>query len=180
VALLSTPARARRFFDRLAPLYEGINRRLYRPEWLAIVRDHIHGSRVLDVGMGTGYTTGHLDGAVGIDLSREMLRRAQYRGDLVRADFLHPPLREGSFDTVLFAGSLYYLPNPTASLRIASTLLRPGGTIVILAPATRALAPVVHVLSRDDYADLMAAAGLYMESFRQLGRVACFAVGRKA
>lgn len=179
VAILARPSRARRFFDRLAPFYDAINHRLYRPAWLAVVREHIRGPRVLDVGVGTGYTTGHLDGAVGIDLSPEMLRRASYQGHLILADFLHPPVREGSFDTVLFAGSFYYLPDPEESLRTAARLLRPHGAVVILAPATRALAPFVHVLGRDDYAGLMAAAGLRMETFLRLGRPACLAVGRK-
>ena len=36
--LLSGSRRARRFFDRLAPLYDRINARIYKPDWLARVR----------------------------------------------------------------------------------------------------------------------------------------------
>ena len=74
--VLSGSRRARRFFDRLAPMYDGINAKIYKPEWLAKVRATLHG-RVLDVGVGTGFTTGHLADAVGLDLSSEMLSRAR-------------------------------------------------------------------------------------------------------
>ena len=97
--LLTGPGRPKRFFDRLASRYDRINARLYKREWLDRVRDAIRGERVLDVGVGTGFTTNHLDGAVGIDLSREMLRRARYRGHLVQTDFTRPPFRGPTFDT---------------------------------------------------------------------------------
>ena len=45
-------------------MYDWINRRIYKPEWLAKVRGHLNG-RVLDVGVGTGFTTGHLADAQG-------------------------------------------------------------------------------------------------------------------
>ena len=179
MGLLSTPSRARRFFDRLAPAYDSINRRIFRPEWRDLILARIQGSRVLDVGVGTGYTTGHLEDAVGIDLSAEMLRRAKYRGHLLRADFLHAPFRERSFDTIVFAGSFYYMPDPETCLGAAAGLLRDGGVVIILAPAMRALAPLVHILDREDFAGLMAAVGLRLESFARLGRMACLAVGRR-
>src|SRR5574340_1378350 len=104
-------------------MYDRINARIYKTEWLAKVRAAMHG-RVLDVGVGTGYTTGHLDDAVGIDLSAEMLQRAKYRGHLIRANFQQPPFRAGSFDTVVLAGSFYYLPNPQEGVAIVERLLR--------------------------------------------------------
>lgn len=178
--LLSNPRAARRFFDGLAPSYDRINARLYRPEWLRAVRAAIRGPRVLDVGVGTGFTTGHLPDAVGIDLSQEMLRRARYRGALVQADFLRAPFRDGAFDTIVFAGSFYYLPDPAEGFRIAARLLRPRGDVVLLAPATRLLAPFVRILSRAEYDRLLSSAGLRPERYERLGRLACLVVGRKA
>lgn len=176
--LLSGSRRARRFFDRLAPLYDPINARIYKPEWLAKVRALLRG-RVLDVGVGTGFTTGHLADAVGIDLSAEMLRRARYRGSLVRADFVRPPFRGESFDTVVLAGSFYYLPDPREGARVAARLLRSGGCVVILSPATRALAPFVPIYDRRDYEEFFAAAGLRLASYERLSWAACLVTGSK-
>ncbi len=174
--LLSGSRRARRFFDRLAPLYDAINARLYNPEWLAKVRAAMQG-RVLDVGVGTGFTTGHLSDAVGIDVSSEMLRRARYRGYLLRANFVRPPFRDASFDTVVLAGSFYYLPNPKEGMAVAARLLRPGGTVVILSPATWALALFVPIYSRADYESFLAAAGLRLASYERLNWAACLVTG---
>ena len=177
--LLSGSRRARRFFDRLAPLYDWINARIYKPEWLAKVRSSLRG-RVLDVGVGTGFTTGHLADAVGIDLSAEMLRRARYRGHLVRANFVRPPFHEGSFGTVVLAGSFYYLPDPQEGMATAAQLLRPGGTVVILSPATWALAPFVPIYSRKDYELFMERAGLRLTSYERLNWAACLVTGTKS
>ena len=176
--LLSGSRRARRFFDRLAPLYDGINARIYKPEWLAKVRSHMHG-RVLDVGVGTGFSTGHLDDAVGLDLSAEMLRRARYRGHLLRGNFVRPPFRDASFDTVVLAGSFYYLPDPHEGMATAARLLRGAGTVVVLSPATWALAPFVPIYSRQQYGAFMERAGLRLASYERLNWAACLVTGTK-
>ena len=176
--LLSGSRRARQFFDRLAPMYDWNNARIYKPEWLAKVRAAMHG-RVLDVGVGTGFTTGHVPDAVGIDLSSEMLRRARYRGHLVRANFVRSPFHDASFDTVVLAGSFYYLPNPRDGMAIAARLLRPGGKVVILSPATWALAPFVPIYSRADYEAFLATAGLRLASYERLSWAACLVTGTK-
>ncbi len=176
--ILSGSRRARRFFDRLAPLYDRVNARIYKPEWLAKVRAAMQG-RVLDVGVGTGFTTGHLADAVGIDLSAEMLRRARYPGDLVRGDFVRPPFRDASFDTVVLAGSFYYLPDPRTGITVAARLLKPSGRVVILSPATLVLAPFVPIYSREEYNAFFAGAGLRLASYERLGWAACLAMGTK-
>src|SRR2546425_7029745 len=91
-------AGTRRFFDWLAPGYDIVNAIVFRPEWRAMVRGALLPGRVLDVGVGTGYTTADLPAAVGIDLSQEMISRGKgYRGDLVLADGTRPPFRPASF-----------------------------------------------------------------------------------
>ncbi len=176
--LLSGSRRARRFFDRLAPVYDAINGRIYRPEWLAKVRAEVRG-RVLDVGVGTGFTTEHLPDAVGIDLSLQMLGRARYRGNLLRATFVRPPFRDASFDTVVFAGSFYYLLDPREGMARAAQLLRTGGRVVILSPATWSLAPFVPIYSREEYASFMAGARLRIASYERLNWAACLVTGTK-
>ena len=178
VPLVRGASRARRFFDRLAPAYDRINARIYRPEWRERVRSAVRG-RVLDVGVGTGFTTGHLADAVGIDLSGEMVNRARYIGALVRGDFLHPPLRPGSFDTVVFAGSFYYLDDPWKGLRIAADLLRSEGRVVILSPASRLFAPAVNVYSEADYRRLLQGSGFRLDTYARLNWAACLVTASK-
>jgi ubiquinone/menaquinone biosynthesis C-methylase UbiE len=180
VPVVSGATAARRFFDRLAPWYDRINARIYKRAWLDRVRREIHGTRVLDVGVGTGFTTRHLDGGIGIDLSREMLRRARYGGHLVQGNFLRPPFRRGCFDSVVFAGSLYYMDDPLEALRVASELLVPGGIVLVLSPATVLLAPFVRILGPDAYERLFRESGLVLGSYERLNWAACLVLGRKA
>jgi len=172
-------AKARRFFDRIAPWYDRINARIYKRAWLERIRSEIRGARVLDVGVGTGFTTGHLSDAVGIDLSVEMLHRARYRGALVRADFMRPPFRGTDFDTIVFAGSFYYMRDPRAAARIAAELLRSGGRVVLLSPATLLLAAFVRVLSPHDYQEIFASAGFGGVRYERLNWSACLVIAEK-
>lgn len=177
--LIQGPRKARRFFDRIAPWYDWINARIYKREWLERVRSSIRGKRVLDVGVGTGFTTGHLDDAVGIDLSLEMLRRAKYRGHLVRADFMRPPFRDGAFDSVVFAGSFYYLPSPDEGARIVARLLRAGGRVVILSPATPLLAFIVTIFGPHEYFEIFETAGFVDVRYERLNWAAALVTAEK-
>src|SRR2546422_3406248 len=68
--LLTGPGRPKRFFDRIAARYDGINARLYKREWLRRVRGAILGERGLHGRGGARVTTEHPARAVGIHLSR--------------------------------------------------------------------------------------------------------------
>jgi len=179
VPVVQGAAKALRFFDRIAPWYDRINVRIYQRQWLKRVRAEIHGLRILDVGVGTGFTTGHLTASVGIDLSREMLKRARYQGHLIRADVMHPPFRPGVFDTIVFAGSFYYLPSPEAGATITANLLRPGGRVIILSPATRLLALFVRVYRPEEYRQFMEGAGLRPVRYERLNWAACLVIAER-
>ncbi len=177
--LLTGGGRPKRFFDRLAGHYDRINARIYKRAWLDRVRGAIQGTRVLDVGVGTGFTTHHLDDAVGIDLSREMLRRARYRGHLAQADFMRPPFRASTFDTIVFAGSFYYLPSAAIGMGIAADMLSPGGRVIILSPATLLLAGFVPIYTESDYREFTALSGLRLVSYERLNWAACLVIAEK-
>ena len=96
----------------------------------------IEGERILDFGVGTGYTTRRFVHAVGIDLSMKMLKKAtDYQGQLVCADLLSAPFKGGCFDTVVSAGSFYYLVVIEQYIQIDGA----GGVLVRSAAACQVL-----------------------------------------
>jgi ubiquinone/menaquinone biosynthesis C-methylase UbiE len=100
--------------------------------------------RILDVGCGSGWLGRRLarlvpDGqVVGIDVSDEMVRRAQQAGtDLANLTFLRGgvdriPCESNSFTKVVSVESAYYWPEPASGLREIFRVLAPGGWAWIL------------------------------------------------
>lgn len=91
-------------------------------------------ARVLDVAAGTGLITGLLQArgheVVSLDLSGEMLRRAQRRGGrAVRATAEALPFPSGTFDAVTFGYLLRYADDPLAVMRELTRVLRAGSVI---------------------------------------------------
>ena len=103
------------------------------------------GSRVLEVGCGTGaqtVTLGHNSpGAhiVAFDQSAESLAQAMTRAEsagVTNVEFLHAdlfrlPFEPGSFDHVFICFVLEHLPNPREALVVLKGLLKPGGTVTV-------------------------------------------------
>ena len=107
--------------------------------------------RVLDVGCGTGRHTIEAclwpSRTVGLDLSREDLRKARYmladrqrRGkalghaDFVIADAQHLPFRAGAFDKVICTETLEHVQDDEAGIRELHRVLRLGGDMAISVP----------------------------------------------
>lgn len=182
--IFSKQNKAQLFFDGLSSLYDVINPLVYPSSMRDELLSHVEGERILDFGVGTGYTTGKFAGAVGIDLSMKMMRRAKdYRGQLMRADILRPPFKGERFDTIISAGSFYYLPDPREGLKSFHYLLRDGGIVLILSPNTALslFKPLIHIYTHQDYNNFFNETGFSSEIVKTTAsrRYICFCKARK-
>lgn len=100
---------------------------------------------ILDIGSGAGQILGHLlkearsDATiVAADLSHKMLRRAKNRlrtdrPAFLAADLTRLPFADASFDCVTCGWVIEHLPDPEPGLREMRRVLRPGGSLLLLA-----------------------------------------------
>src|SRR5262245_35948687 len=100
--------------------------------------------RILDVGSGAGQIVKHLlkysdsDATItGIDLSPEMLRRANARMKSSRpqfpsADLTHLPFADGAFDSITCGYVLEHLPAAKPGLSELARVLSPGGRMLLM------------------------------------------------
>jgi SAM-dependent methyltransferase len=104
------------------------------------------GSRVLDLGCGTGELARALTAAglrvTGCDISPRMLRHARDRGGCagwvrLEPDWRRLPFASASFDVVVAASVLEYTGEPAAVLRECARVLRPGGLVLYTVPDLR-------------------------------------------
>ena len=104
-------------------------------------------ARVLDLGCGTGWTSGFLAHkgyeVLGVDIAPDMVSAAQHSAALSPTDQLefrvadYETLDESeSFDAVLFFDSLHHAEDEQAALKCALRALKPGGVCVVSEPGT--------------------------------------------
>lgn len=138
-----------------------------------------HSSVVLDAGCGIGWVLNELLGprialGVGIDLSAEMIAIASSRCTLPHVNFLtadsaDTPFEDDKFSHIISVESIYYTPNPLATLKEWLRVAMPGcrlGLIIDLYqgnPAAtywvEALPITVHNLSTTEWQTLLSSAG---------------------
>jgi len=126
------------------------------------------GTRVLEVGVGTGLALPHYDPhkhVTGIDLSRDMLMRAQERvkarrlrnvTGLVEMDAEHMAFADGSFDIAVAMFTATVVPDAKRLYAEMRRVVRPGGELLFVNHfaaerglrwwAERTLAPLSRVL----------------------------------
>jgi demethylmenaquinone methyltransferase / 2-methoxy-6-polyprenyl-1,4-benzoquinol methylase len=135
------PDAVRDMFDRIAPVYDFMNRamslgldvRWRRMTAGAVVRP---GDRVLDVCCGTGdlaIADREAGGDVtGLDFSERMLARARRKSDAiewVRGDATDLPFPDEAFDAVTVGFGIRNLDDLESGLRELARVLRPGGLL---------------------------------------------------
>ena len=138
------PAEVRTMFDRIAPVYDamnrlmtaGLDRRWRRLTARAVVRP---GDRVLDACCGTGDLALACAGAggtvTGLDFSPRMLEHARRKSDAIRwveGDALALPFDDGSFDAATVGFGIRNVPDLEAGLVELRRVLRPGGRLGVL------------------------------------------------
>lgn len=114
------------------------------------------GTRVLDVGCGSGETLlmASLRGAepAGIDLAPGLLALAKERlpsADLRNGDMQDLPFKAESFDAVLYVNSLMFPPDRARAVAEGARVLAPGGRVVVGAwaePERCQLAPIFQAI----------------------------------
>lgn len=114
-------------YDRSAARYDERFAALQRPKLDAVLARVTSRGRVLDVGCGTGLLAARVPGAIGVDISMQMLRHG--RGVRVQGDALALPFRDASFDAA-FAITSFLTSIPRALLEV-HRVLRPGGTLAV-------------------------------------------------
>ena len=135
----------RRMFDRIAPVYDAMNRvmtaGLDRRWRAATIRETVRpGDSVLDACCGTGdLAVGARDAGaadvVGADFSERMLERARRKApelQWVRADVLALPFDDASFDAAVVGFGVRNVEDLEACVKELRRVLRPGGRLGIL------------------------------------------------
>lgn len=135
------PEQVRTMFDRIAPVYDvmnramtmGLDRRWRRLTAMAVVTK---GDRVLDACCGTGdlaVAAARAGGVVtGADFSEQMLARARRKApqlDWVQADATALPFEDGSFDVVTVGFGIRNLADLEEGLAELARVLAPGGRL---------------------------------------------------
>lgn len=171
----------KKWFEFLSSMYNFINPFVYTDGMRARLLKEVENGRVLDVGVGTGYTTGHMENAVGVDITWKMIRQAgpTYKGSLVLADASRPPFKDKSFSTIISAGSLYYFPDPATAVKGFNKLLGENGVLLTITPNWRILKFFVHIFSKKDLNEMFKNAGFKVEMIKNQRMIAYFAKAKK-
>lgn len=117
-----------------------------RPVWEPLLRTAAigPGSRVLDVGCGTGELLEHLQErgarASGVDPAPRMVELARARAagaDVRSGDFERLPFDDGAFDALLAVNAFQFAADEEAALAEAGRVLMPGGALGLAGWAER-------------------------------------------
>jgi demethylmenaquinone methyltransferase/2-methoxy-6-polyprenyl-1,4-benzoquinol methylase len=138
------PDAVRRMFDRIAPVYDAMNRIMTAGldrRWRRITAEAVvqPGDRVLDACCGTGdlAIAGTRAGGrvTGLDFSERMLERARHKApelEWVSGDLLSLPFADGSFDAVMVGFGVRNVADLELARLELRRVLRAGGRLGVL------------------------------------------------
>jgi demethylmenaquinone methyltransferase / 2-methoxy-6-polyprenyl-1,4-benzoquinol methylase len=139
------PEGVRTMFDRIAPVYDTMNRVMTAGldgRWRRLTAETAvrPGNRVLDAACGTGdlAIADRRAGAAhvtGLDFSEQMLARARRKTadvEWVQGDLLALPFEDGSFDAATVGFGVRNVDDLSLALRELRRVLQPGGRLAIL------------------------------------------------
>jgi len=130
-------------FDRIAPVYDAMNRVMTMgldQRWRRLAAEVVHpGDRVLDAACGTGdlaVAAERAGGTVtGLDFSERMLERARSKSssiEWVQGDVMELPFEDGSFDAATIGFGIRNVSDLEGGLRELARVLRPSGRLAVL------------------------------------------------
>ena len=136
---------ARKRFDRNARTYDlmemGIERLRIR-RWRELLWSKVEGTRILEVGAGTGKNFPYYPAGAeitAIDFSARMLARAKAKAakqkvnvDLRQMDVQNLEFEDNTFDTVAATTVFCSVPDPIRGLREVERVCNPGGKVILL------------------------------------------------
>ena len=138
------PEVVRGMFDRIAPVYDVMNRVMTAGldrRWRRLAAAEVvwPGDRVLDACCGTGDLAVEAERrggrVVGLDFSERMLERARKKSgaiEWVRGDALALPFEDGTFDAATVGFGVRNLADLEGGLRELARVLRPDGKLAVL------------------------------------------------
>jgi demethylmenaquinone methyltransferase/2-methoxy-6-polyprenyl-1,4-benzoquinol methylase len=138
------PDSVRAMFDRIAPVYDVMNRVMTAGldlRWRRLAAESVvhPGDRVLDAACGTGdlAVADKKAGAsrvTGLDFSEKMLERARRKAPLewVQGDMLALPFADATFDAATVGFGVRNVADLQLALRELRRVVRPGGHVAIL------------------------------------------------
>ncbi len=135
----------RRRYDRRAPTYDAMESLVERyrlKEWRKLVWSKVEGTKILEVGVGTGKNFPYYPAGAeitAIDFSEKMLERAKDRARkqkvqvrMQQMDVQTLEFEDRAFDSVVATTVFCSVPDPILGLKEVERVCRPGGKLVLL------------------------------------------------